>query len=155
MPTRSIVRPLAAGLTLLAALSCGDPTAPLNTSGTYALVRIAGDALPAQAFENEFVRVASIADTLRFNSDGTGSTVTVDELVLLNPTRAPEVVRFEAAFHYVVAGARVEISFDCGPLASCVAPPHMVGRLTDTGIRFDFVLQSRVPQDYASVGLSP
>jgi len=154
MRARPLVRPLSIGLSLVAALSCGEPTAPLDTGGTYALVRIAGEALPAPSFESEFVRVASVADTLRFYPDGTGSSAVVQR-VELPPGGAPEEMRFASPFHYRVDGVRVEIDFDCPPNASCVAPPHMVGRLTSTGIRFDFVLQSRVPQDYASVAPSP
>lgn len=154
MRARSLVRSLPAGLSLLAALSCGQPTAPLNTGGTYALVRVAGDALPAQTLDNGYVRIASIADTLRFRPDGTGTSVSVERVQQL-PDAAPTVVRFEGTFRYSLDGTRVEIAFVCGPLANCVAPPHMVGRSTANGIRFTFVLTSRVPQDYDRVEAAP
>src|SRR5258705_576176 len=99
MRARPFVRPLSIGLSLVTALSCGEPTAPLDTGGTYALVRIAGEALPAPSFESEFVRVASVADTLRFYPDGTGSSPVVQRAEL-PPARTPDTMRIASPSHY-------------------------------------------------------
>ena len=137
---------------LVFSLSCGDPTGPLDRDGYYALVTVDGDPLPAQVFQNESVRVTSVSETLRFRPDGTGTRVS-EELVEQPAGATPEQMHFDTPFHYIVANGRVQIGFDCPPNASCVAPPHMIGRMTGAGISFDYVLGARTPQEYVLVRL--
>src|SRR4051812_1300422 len=136
---------------LLLATSCRDITAPLDYDSNYTLTSIAGDPLPARSFENDYMRMTSIAETLRFRPDGTGNRVSVERVEYVAGGTAPEELHFEAPFHYSVVDGRVQIGFDCPPNALCAAPPHMLGRLTSDGIRFDYVLGARVPQQYLKV----
>jgi hypothetical protein len=151
MRAADIARQVATGLTFATALSCSGPTEPRHIAAAFALVRIAGEALPTYAYVTPGFPSTVIADTLRMNLDGTGASVSVERREPPAPD-APQLHRNESTFQYRIEGARVEISFDCPPLASCVAPPHMVGRLTGDGIRFDYVLSARVPQDYVILG---
>jgi hypothetical protein len=141
---------LLAAAPLLLASSCRDITAPLDYDSNYTLTSIAGEPLPAEEFHSDFVRVVTVSETLRFRPDGTGNRISVEQVEEPVGT-APEEMRFDTPFHYVVENGRVQIAFDCPPNASCVAPPHMLGRLTSDGIRFDFVLGARVPQQYLKV----
>lgn len=61
------------------AVACGDPVAPGDIAGTYALQRVDGDPLPTVLFTTEYVRVRVLADTLRLNANGTGLQIGVRE----------------------------------------------------------------------------
>jgi hypothetical protein len=141
----------AAAVASSVALSCTSSTEPQHIGASFALVRIAGDALPTYAYITPGFPSKVLGDTLRFHPDGTGASVSVERTEPPAPN-APQTFRHESTFHYRIAGGRVEIGFDCPPLASCVAPPHMLGSLTSDGIRFDYVLTARVPQDYVIFG---
>ena len=147
-----LFRPLLAAAPLLLTLSCNDPTGPLVDDARYDLVHIAGEALPAQAFQTDLVRVTTESETLRFRADGTGSDIR-SQLVEQPAGATPEEMHFDTPFHYVVANGRIQIGFDCPPNASCVAPPHMIGRMTSAGISFDYVLGARTPQEFVLVKL--
>lgn len=146
------LRRLARTIALLCAaspLACGAPLAPGDIVGTYALHNVAGDALPTVLYRNEFQSVSS--PTLRFTLDGRGSIHTFRE----NEPRAGDGPThrdsWETAFSYRVIEDRIEVAFDCPPLANCVEPPHLVLRETRSGLRADFALGARLPLFYRQV----
>ncbi len=147
-------RRLARKITLIALalpLACGEPLAPGDVVGTYALHNVAGDALPTVLYTNEFLTVRVLADTLRFTLDGRGSINTLRE----NDPRArdgpTQIDRWQTEFSYRVIEDRIEVAFDCPPNASCIKPPHLVLRETSTGLRADFALGARIPLFYRQV----
>jgi hypothetical protein len=147
-------RRLARTITLICAaiqLACGEPLAPGDIVGTYALQNVAGEPLPTVLFTNEFATVRVFADTLRFTPDGRGSINTIRE----NEPRAgdgpTQRYAWQTAFSYRVVEDRIEVAFDCPPNANCVKPPHLVLRETPTGLRADFALGARLPLFYTQV----
>jgi hypothetical protein len=126
---------LALSFTALFAIGCGnDPIAPSEVAGTYVLLSIDGNALPAAAGYQGPAdgAVIVIADTLRLAADGSGSLVRVEQ-----PFPDPSSVeRFESTLHYHTTQGGLEITFDCPPdaLMLCVAGPHITARLGATGL---------------------
>lgn len=126
---------LVLSLAALLAVGCdSDPIAPSDVAGTYVLLSIDGDALPApagyQGPADESITV--IADTLRLAANGSGSLVRVEEPSSDEQTR----YRFETALHYQATEGGIAITFDCpgNALMVCIAGPHMTARLGATGL---------------------
>lgn len=107
---------------------------PRQVEAEYVLSTVDGEVLPAVIAENELAVVRVIADTIRLYGNGTGVRARVTEttsdvtLDVVEPRpRSPE------SFVYRITGDRFEADFPCPPEASCVAPPHLVGTLSDAG----------------------
>ena len=138
-------------LSAVLALACGEALGPGDIAGTYALQRVAGDPLPAVLYTTQTVVVRVFADTLRFTADRRGISTTVRESEPVTGGPATEPRRGETGFSFRVADGRIEVAFDCPINANCVAPPHLVLKRTDAGLRADFALVARTPLLYARV----
>jgi hypothetical protein len=126
---------LALSLAALLATACSDePLAPSAVAGTYVLLSINGNPLPAPAgYEGPADgSVIVIADTLRLAADESGSLVRVEQ-----PGPDPSsVVRHESPLHYKTTEDGVALTFECPPeaLMLCVAGPHLTARLSASGL---------------------
>jgi hypothetical protein len=124
-------------LSLAALLTIGcdsDPVAPSEVAGTYVLLSIGGNPLPAHAGYQgpSDGSITVIADTLRLAADGSGSLVRVEQPSSDEQAR----YRLETNLHYVTTEGGVAITFDCpeNALMLCVAGPHMTARFTSGGL---------------------
>jgi hypothetical protein len=122
--------------------SCGESTKP-EVAEAYVLRSIAGDQLPAVFSDGDFVTLRILADTLFLAADGTGYEARLSEMV---DKANGSTNRFssETNFDYLVANGRIEISYECADMGSCIAPPHLAGAVTITGLACDVSL-GRVP----------
>jgi hypothetical protein len=130
----------AAGVVLLSlvallAAACGSDTlAPSTVSGTYVLLSINGNALPAAAGYQGPAdgSVTVFADTLRLAADGSGSLVRVEQSF---PDESP-LERRESPLHFETTEDGLTITFDCPPnaLMLCVGGPHIFARFAATGL---------------------
>ncbi len=125
----------ALSLAALLATACSDDLlAPSEVAGTYVLLSINGNALPAPAgYEGPADgSVIVIADTLRLAADGSGSLVRVEQ-----PGPDPSsVVRHESPLHFETTEGGLAVTFDCPPdaLMLCIAGPHLTARLGPSGL---------------------
>jgi hypothetical protein len=122
-------------LAVLLAVGCdSDPLAPSDVAGTYVLLSIGGNPLPAPAGYQGPADgpITVIADTLRLAADGSGSLVRVEET---NPDEQSR-YRLETVLHYETTEGGIAITFDCPPeaLMLCIAGPHMTARLGTSGL---------------------
>jgi hypothetical protein len=121
--------------------------------GAYALQSVSGKSLPADVVTNEYVRVASVADTLFLFENGTGANVSVERIT--DEAHPQGVVRrWEAFLKYTLDGNRLSVEYYCNDvivLASCAAPPHLRGTFDAAGLNVDFAMQQRVPQRFTKV----
>jgi hypothetical protein len=106
----------------------------------YALRTIGGDSLPAKFAVNPDFPGRIVADTLILRKDGSGEERTV---VADIPGVSTRTTRVE--FTYLLASNRIEISYDCPDMATCIAPPHLTGTRGTAGIIFDVSKVTRVP----------
>lgn len=123
-------RPLLLTVCLLfAAAGCSSPleTAPAER---FALQSIDGEPLPAVWTAHEAGTTEILADTLALDGNGRGM-----RSVTYRSTDAhgqETIERAEETFSYEFSLGAIEIAFDCNDviirMASCVAPPHMIGR---------------------------
>lgn len=148
---------LLASATALLAAGCGsDPLAPSAVAGTYVLLSIDGNPLPADAGysgpADEAIEV--VADTLRLAADGSGSIVTVQETLDYPAAGDTSRARFESALHFTTSEGGIAITYDCpaNALMLCIAGPHMTARLSAAGLSATRLTGSR-PQElvYAPV----
>lgn len=131
-------------LAVLLAVGCdSDPLAPSDVAGTYVLLSIGGNPLPAPAGYQGPADgpITVIADTLRLAADGSGSLVRVEET---NPDEQSR-YRLETALHYETTEGGIAITFDCPPeaLMLCIAGPHMTARLGTSGLTATRLLGAR------------
>ena len=143
---------LALSLAALLAMGCSDGLAPLEVAGTYVLLSINGDPLPAPAGYQGPAdgSVTVIADTLRLAADGSGSLVRVEE----TSSDAQSRYRYEEPLHYGTTEGGIAITLDCpaNALMQCIAGPHMTARRADTGLIATWLLDSpHAELVYASV----
>jgi hypothetical protein len=122
-------------LVALLATACGsDPIAPSRVAGTYVLLSIDGNSLPANAGYQGPADgpVTVFADTLRLAADGTGSLVRVQQSF---PEPSPR-DRLESTLQFETTEDGLAITFDCPPnaLMLCVGGPQMTARLAATGL---------------------
>jgi len=122
--------------------SCGESTRP-EVAEAYVLRSIAGDQLPAVFSDGDLATFLILADTLFLADDGTGYEARLSEIV--DKTNG-STNRFssEDNFDYVLENGRIEISYECADMGSCIAPPHLAGAVTITGLACDMSL-GRVP----------
>lgn len=127
-----------AGLGVLLA-ACHDTSGPGFNGAVYELRTIDGEALPAPYGENLQYPNRMFADTLVLRADGSGEWRIVVE-------DSPGGAKRHAvdAFHYT-GQSHIEITFVCPPLALCIAPPHLTGDVTETGIVFSMSRVTRAP----------
>lgn len=125
-----------AAASAITASACDNPFSGDGFADTYALTPIGDAPLPLVLWADEYGTLYVQADTFRLRGNGTGEHVRVH---WHQPAAGPPVepTRSEADFGYVVIGDRIEISYPCPPNASCIAPPHAVGRLSDAGLVFE------------------
>jgi len=126
-------------------LACSEATAP-DIAETYVLRSVAGDPLPAVFRDGDFATLHILADTLFLAADGTGYEVQLSEIVDKasgSRSRFTSVINLD----YAVVEGQIEISYECSDGGSCIAPPHLAGAVTITGIVFDLSL-GRVPLSF-------
>lgn len=143
-------------LVLLASAACGHAeqlnpdVGPADLAAVYVL-RSAGDApVPAVWISNPSVTITVLADTIRLREGGQGERALVERYREDTPF-APGVRREGTDFEYERREDRIAISLPCPDLASCVAPPHFVGRISNDGLVFDRALNYRTPLRYERV----
>ena len=124
---------------LLCVGGCQPPSGIDARAEVYVLRSLAGQNLPAPLTSNPASSSRIIADTLAFSEGGVGEHRGAYEA----PGTGLWTVR--TPFTYVRTGDRVEISLRCDDQASCVAPPHYVGRFTATELLIDQSNVFRVP----------
>lgn len=152
-----VVRTLILALAAALVVGCGDePLAPSQVAGTYVLLSIDGDPLPASAGYPGPADgpVTVIADTLRLAADGSGSLVRILEIGVTEPDEDASPTRTESPLHFETTASGIAITFDCPPdaLAICVAGPHLTARRTATGLVATQLLgSSSVELVYSSV----
>lgn len=144
-PSKRAATVLVLSFATLLAIGCGDePLAPSAVAGTYVLLSIGGDPLPAPAGYQGPADgpVIVIANTLRLDSDGSGSIVRVQQTEYNNPSW---IDRLESTLHYETTAGGIAITLDCPPeaLMLCIAGPHMTARLVSTELRATRLLGSK------------
>jgi hypothetical protein len=105
------------------ALACTDTVAPV--SERYQLNEIAGQALPAPYAMNPAMSQRILAADLHLNPGGRGTWTWTFEL---EPNGAHQTS--SQGFNWTKDGNEIEITFDCGDTASCIAGPHFVGEVS-------------------------
>jgi hypothetical protein len=127
----------AALLMLVGSTGCESFLAYTADQGTYVLESVGGRPLPALVLENEWSRVAILSDTVRLQSDGTGTKVyAVDVEYLKEPNRDGKTL-IERRISYQLKGEAIEVPNICGPAELCTPPPHWTGRITADELRLD------------------
>jgi len=130
-------------LTVLCGLaSCRESTTP-EVAEAYVLRSVAGEQLPALFRDGDLAALWILADTLFLAEDGTGYEARLSEMV---DKADGSTNRFTSRtnFDYAQANGRIEISYECADMGSCIAPPHLAGAVTITGLACDVSL-GRVP----------
>lgn len=122
-------------LATLILLACGDPLAPEDVIGTYALGQSSDQVLMAWGI-----------DTIRLEARGVG---TVWGWSDTGPVRWSDSIRFR------VVDSRIEMEFICPPDALCVPPPHLVARRVPGGIRLERTFANAPRLFYFRVRASP
>lgn len=122
--------------------SCGESTEP-EVADAYVLRSVAGDQLPAVFLDGDFATLRILADTLFLKEDGTGYEARLSEMVD-KADGSTNRYSSETNLDYVLANGRIEISYECADMGSCIAPPHLAGAVTITGLVCDVSL-GRVP----------
>jgi len=128
-----------ATIALAAALvGCGDPAA--SAAGeTYVLRSIAGDAIPAVFNESDAVQVRILADTLVLAESGIGHESQRVE-TLTQGDGSLDTYDVAVQLTWIIREGRLEIAYECPDFASCIAPPHLAGTVTASGLAFDISL---------------
>lgn len=126
-------QPLIAGVLLLLSLGCSGALTGPAPEGRFVLQSIDGDPVPAVWVAHAAGVTEILADTLWLDTASRGS-----RSVIYRSTEAggtPNTYRAEESFTHTRVDGRIEISIDCRDVivrtASCVAPPHMVGRIDE------------------------
>jgi hypothetical protein len=126
---------LALGTVAAVTLGCRDSLGPRDVAGTYVLERVGVEPVPAVIFRDGQGTVRVVADTLRLRVDGRGSFVFIHVIEPAIGGAAPEApTRIEIDFTYDLVGSTIEISYDCPPMALCIAGPHAIARRFASGL---------------------
>jgi hypothetical protein len=125
---------------------------------SYALVRVAGQPMPATIIIGDNTSIEIVGDTMRFGTDGRGTQIFVSRQTF--PNQPPgDPVREERTFQYRKTGNVLEIDFPCpdlgaGNTASCIAPPHYRGSVINSiQISFDLALNYPTPMLFQRLGI--
>lgn len=131
---------LKTGVALVAAAvsGCSDAAAP-EDSGVYVLRSISGNDVPAVFRENDFTTLHILADTLVLFDDGFGRETWLFESVDKSDGSTHSYAD-KSELEYTESSGRIEIAYKCDDLALCIAPPHLVGFFTGSGLEFDVSL---------------
>ncbi len=125
-------------LTMLGLLAgCSfNPFGGDNSVGDYDLVSIAGDPLPAPfVVQGAQVLVTVVSSRIRLRNDHRGEEV-VRQLV--SGQSSPNENTTE--FGFIIEGNTIRITYDCPAFASCIAGPHLEGRIDNQGMVFSRAL---------------
>lgn len=107
-----------------------------NPVSDYDLVSIAGDPLPAPfVVQGAQVLVTVVSSRIRLRNDHRGEEVSRR---LVQGQTSPNETTTE--FEFRIEGNTIRITYDCPPLASCIAGPHLEGRIDDQGMVFSRAL---------------
>ena len=131
-----------------------DPSqGPSSVARVYVLRTVAGEALPAVLLDNEHATIVSLADTIWLEADGSGVEVATERSTDKGSGMEPIVRRDERPFTYRLERDRIEIDFECNDviIRSCVAPPHLLGALTEARLSFYYALYPRLPLEYERI----
>lgn len=132
--TRRLLPVLAATVLALALTQCDGFVDPPELTGLFVVESINGVPLPAAWVQGAWGRQEVLADTFRLYADGTGEEHVVRRYVTTPPT-VPDTRRDRFRFDYTLgADGAIEIGYECRDVALCIAPPHLVGQLSDTGM---------------------
>ena len=120
-------------------MGCSDPLRSAEVAGTYVLRTIDGDSLPATQGSSGPLTdytIVVVADTLRLAPDGSGTLITIEDVVHEGSGGEVERVRLDATLHFSTTDDRVEITFLCPPnaLMNCAPGPHMTARPASGGL---------------------
>jgi hypothetical protein len=132
---------------VLVATGCDvNPFDGPNPVAEYELISIAGEPLPAAAVvnENDEPQVVVISSRLTLHPDRRGEE---DGRSRFPQEGGDIIVDVSSEFGYQLDGNEIRITYDCPDLASCIAGPHLIGRLSDDGIVFEVAL-GRTPRVY-------
>jgi hypothetical protein len=116
-------------------IGCHSGTAPLS-GDVYVLETVAGALLPTRYSDSTTNRIH--VDSMAFRADGTGEMRSVWDSY--QGTLKAE----RATFTFVRTVDHVEIAFAC-PAGGCVAPPHLTGTFSSTGLTITQSKVSRLP----------
>jgi hypothetical protein len=119
-------------------------------AGIYVLRSVAGTPLPAVVVSHESYRAVMTSDTMFLHADGTGGIASVKRVTEDEPA-GERTMREQASFTYALSGDRLTAEIPCGPLMSCLMPPHYAGALSADALELDLALNYRVPLRYAKV----
>lgn len=147
-------RRLRSSVVLLAAcMACKDALRPTDVADVYVLERVASDRVPAVIHDEPTLRITLLADTLRLLPNGSGTRIEVRRYEQLGGAisdPADHVIEYDLTF--TTEDRRIEVAFACLDTASCIGPPHLIGKPTDEGLRFFYAVSSPVPLIYREVG---
>lgn len=150
MKGRSIRGGVLACIAVLA-IGCGTPTDAKPLAGTYVLRTIAGDPLPALAWQTEYTAIHIVADTLLIRPRGRAEERRMVEVHSFVPHHSQKVHTTRSELGIRFAPGRLELTYVCPPNANCVAGPHLIGRLTDEGLTIETASGMRVPLVYERI----
>lgn len=114
----------------------------------YVLESISGRPIPAPYSFNPDFNDRIHADTMAFASGGVGERRT--QYDSYQGTLRLDLVRFT----YTRTGDRVEINFECPPGAVCIAPPHLAGTISTTGLTITESKITRLPMIFRLLSLA-
>ncbi len=104
---------------------------------TYVLESVGGKPLPTVVFESELYQVTVLADTFRFQPDGTGTSAYAHDVDYLKEPQRNGGTANGRRIGYQVKGEAIEIAHECGPLENCTPPPHWIGRVTSDALQLN------------------
>jgi hypothetical protein len=115
----------------LAAFACSDPAAPVS-GRTFVLTSVDAHALPAAAWQGDTFTAMLIADTLRFDSDGTGSEVVVYRFDSTGPLEEPGQTE-RLHIEWTQTGSTIQFVIECDPTTLCLRAPALTGTIGSDG----------------------
>jgi hypothetical protein len=132
-------------------IGCESATHADPPAGTYVLRTIAGDPLPALAWQTEYTAVQIVADTLFIGPHGRAEERRMVEVHSFVPHHSQKTHMTQSELGIRFAKGRLELSYVCPPNANCVAGPHLIGRLTSAGLTIETANGMRVPLVYERI----
>jgi hypothetical protein len=112
-------------------LACSDPAAPVS-GRTFLLTSVDAHALPVAAWQGDTFTAMLVADTVRFDADGTGTEVVVyrfDSTQPLEEAGQTEHHRIE----WTQSGATIQFVIECDPSTLCLIAPALTGTIGADG----------------------
>ena len=129
---------------------CGDATGPGGLAGAYRLERYEGREIPAVVTQTNFGSVSIVGERILLGDDGNSVVfTTIREVNEVTPQG--NTLSYTRAFDYVVRDGRIEITYECPPLADCLAGPHTVGELVGGGLALGAPASSKPASIYSRV----